>query len=474
MHLSPEECLFHSAHPSPARRALVVVSCLALVVNLLPIPFELRLGLLLAGVVSIPIGAHSSPKDWKPIILSLLFVVLALSLGCLAAIAWSRELDRSAVLSLLLRVATGAAWIAALTLSLLWSDFVHALRAVGLPVWITSFLDESVTSALLLLRGLTESRESVLQRFGKGGFSSIPWVLATGLDQGFTRIRASQEARALRLAVAPESKLPVFHSPLAPQGDTHGTPALEAQSISVTDPESGHGMIKNIAFELGNGEWLGVFGASGSGKTTLLRTLAGLTPITSGTISLLGLERRGRTPYSEVGFVFQNPQHSVIGSTAWEDACLGPVSRNILKEKTEARVCALFSAFEMHDLMHRPVSRMSFGELKRLSLISALANGPKLLFCDEPTSGLDAISASQLIRALSNIADEEGISILWASHDLHLLPKRIKRGIVLAKGELVQELRLVEPVPAEDFWTQAGLWPVEHTMHAVTFPKEAL
>jgi energy-coupling factor transporter ATP-binding protein EcfA2 len=233
-------------------------------------------------------------------------------------------------------------------------------------------------------------------------------------------------------------------------------------------------MIKNIAFELGNGEWLGVFGASGSGKTTLLRTLAGLTPITSGTISLLGLERRGRTPYSEVGFVFQNPQHSVIGSTAWEDACLGPVSRNILKEKTEARVCALFSAFEMHDLMHRPVSRMSFGELKRLSLISALANGPKLLFCDEPTSGLDAISASQLIRALSNIADEEGISILWASHDLHLLPKRIKRGIVLAKGELVQELRLVEPVPAEDFWTQAGLWPVEHTMHAVTFPKEAL
>jgi energy-coupling factor transporter ATP-binding protein EcfA2 len=384
------------------------------------------------------------------------------------AVAWSKELDRSAVLSLLLRVTTGAAWIAALAMSISWKDFTQTLSAVGLPAWLISFIDESVASALLLFRGLTDSRESVLQRFGKSGFFSVPWVLATGLDQGFTRIRASQEARALRLAVTPESTLPAFH---LPKEESRQTPALEARTISVTDQESGHGIIKNIAFELGNGEWLGVFGASGSGKTTLLRTLSGLTPVTSGTISLLGREHRERTPYSEVGFVFQNPQHSVIGATAWEDACLGPVSRQVPKEKAETRVCTLFSAFGMQDLMHRPVSRLSFGELKRLSLISALATEPKLLFCDEPTSGLDAISANQLIRALSSIADEEGISVLWASHDLHLLPKRLKRGIVLAEGELVQELYLAEPERDEDFWTQAGLWPVEHAMHAVTFSK---
>lgn len=474
MQLSPEECLFHSPHPSPACRTLAVVSCLALVLNLLPIPLEIRLGILLLGVASIPIGAHASPKDWKPVIVSLLFVFLTLSLGCLAAITWSKELDRSAVLSLLLRVATGTAWIAALTLSVSWRDFKQAFRAVGLPEWLISFLDESVASALLLLRGMTESRESVLQRFGNCSFSSIPWILATGLDQGFTRIRAGQEARALRLAVTPESRPPVLLSPLALHRDTNEGPALEAKTISVTGSDSGYGIIKNVAFELGSGEWLGVFGISGSGKTTLLRTLAGLTPVTSGTISLLGLERRGRTPHCEVGFVFQNPQHSVIGSTAWEDACLGPVSRKNSKENVEARVSALFSAFAMQDLMHRPVSRLSFGELKRLSLISALASRPKLLFCDEPTSGLDAITASQLIRTLSSIADEEGISVLWASHDLHLLPKRIRRGLVLAKGELVQEIRLGKPDPAEDFWTQAGLWPVGHTMHAVTFPNGAL
>jgi energy-coupling factor transporter ATP-binding protein EcfA2 len=175
-----------------------------------------------------------------------------------------------------------------------------------------------------------------------------------------------------------------------------------------------------------------------------------------------------------VGFVFQNPEHSVIGSTAWEDACLGPIFRKIPKTKAEARVCALFLAFGMQNLKQRATSRLSFGELKRLSLISALATQPKLLFCDEPTSGLDPISASLLIQALSKIADEEGISVLWASHDLHLLPKRVKRGIVLAQGEVVQQLHFDEKHEKDFCWTQAGLWPEEHSMHAVTFPKGTL
>jgi energy-coupling factor transporter ATP-binding protein EcfA2 len=469
MHLSPEDRFFHSAHPSRTRRTLAAVSCFSIVLNLIPLlAFDVRASLLALGAGSLFFASKFSSKNWKPIVLGLLYIVMALSLGGFAASIWTKELDRSVIFLLLLRVATGATWIATLTLCISWSDLTYALKALGLRPWIISFLDEAVASALLLLRGLNDSSDSVRQRFGKSSFSSVPWILATGLDYGFTRIRASQETRALRLAARPELSLPMFYSP---QPRTQETPALEVSEISVVDHESGHRILKNVAFELQAGEWLGVFGASGSGKTTLLRALAGLTPVASGTIAFSGEARKTAGPCPDVGFVFQNPEHSVIGATGWEDACLGPIHRRMPKEEAEAWVCSLFSEFGMHDLRHRPVSRLSFGELKRLSLISALAIRPKLLLCDEPTSGLDAVSASRLIQTLSAIAHREEISILWASHDLHLLPRRMERGLVLAKGELVRQLRLNQE-RSMDFWARAGLWPTDHAMHAVTLPEE--
>lgn len=474
MLVEPEKNLFRTVRSSRRGRAIVIVCLLSLALNLLSLSLVSQVGMLLLGLLIVSVAAYFSPKDWRPAFKFHFLIFLALAIGFLATVSWSKESDRAQAFSLLFRVANGSVWIAAITLSLSWNDLKQAFQWLKIPAWLVSYLEESLTSALLLLRGMSESHESVLLRFGRSHFSNVPWVLATGLDQGFTRIRASQDARSLRIAAFAKPTFTGEASSRAPGELTESVPSLEARDLCVIDKDSGYQILQNLSFRIESSEWVGIFGASGSGKTSLLRALSGLTPATSGTVSVFGRERLGRIPHSEIAFVFQNPQNSVLASTPWDDACLGPSSRNLSMNEIEERVRGLFESFSMQEIMHRPVSHLSFGELKQLSLISALASKPKILFCDEPTSGLDAITASHLIRVLSRISDEEKISVLWASHDLHLLPKRIRRGIVLAKGKIIDEIDLGLSEIDENFWSQTHLWPGRHEMHRVTFPKAAV
>lgn len=468
MHLSPEECLFHTNTPNAIRRALLSAAGIAILTNLLPLSLTYQVSILLFGLAAVAIAIRITPKDWKLILLSLLPVTLALSIGLIASNYWSQGSEKQRLTSLFTRTLAGTFWISTLTLSISWKDFTDSLDSLGVPRWLINFIDEAVASALLLLRGLTETQDSVRQRLGSYDFSSTPRIVASRLDHSFSRIRASIETRSLRMAIPIEINHTESNALMNYKPETT---ALNVKIIELNDPTTGHGILKNIDFELKAGDWLGVFGASGSGKTTLFRAISGLTPISNGTIQFFEKEKTNGTPHADVGLVFQNPEHSVIGATAWDDVCIGPQFRKIPRLEAEERACRLFNAFDLQHLKDRPVSRLSFGELKRLSLISTLANRPKILLCDEPTSGLDPISANRLIQALSDVADKEGISVLWASHDLHLLPNRIRRGIVLSQGELTRTIQLKSNQELNAIWPETGLWPMDHSMHAVTFPE---
>ena len=178
---------------------------------------------------------------------------------------------------------------------------------------------------------------------------------------------------------------------------------------------------------VGHGRTLGIVGESGSGKTTLARTIIGLEPATSGTVSLNGkvlapaLDKRSRSILKEIQMVFQNPDsslnnHRTIGEAiARPLRLLGGVSGQELRRRTIA-------AMEAVQLPARYVDRrpneLSQGERQRVAIARAFAAGPQLVICDEPISSLDVSVQGALMNLLLALQDERDTSYVFISHDL--------------------------------------------------------
>lgn len=230
--------------------------------------------------------------------------------------------------------------------------------------------------------------------------------------------------------------------------------------LSVTDLSKSFGgihAVKNVSFDVHEGELLALIGPNGAGKTTCFNMLMGQLKPNAGEITLEGQSLIGLPPRAiwrkGVGRTFQitatypsmtvieNVQLAVISDKSRIYSFL-PRARSLYLDKARE----LLTLVGMQEQAGRPAAILAYGDLKRLELAIALAHEPRLLLMDEPTAGMAPEERISLMQLTADIVAERGISVLFTEHDMDVVFTHAHRVMVLNRGELiangsVQEVR---------------------------------
>jgi len=199
--------------------------------------------------------------------------------------------------------------------------------------------------------------------------------------------------------------------------------------------------LKNISFEVRDGESIAIIGENGSGKTTLVKNLIGLLRPDSGKIFLNG-EDTSKMSVAEIartiGFVFQNPDNQIFASSVKEEVSFGP--KNLGMENIEEKVNDVLKKTDLFKYRDKHPFKLSGGEKQRLALASILVMNPKILILDEPTSGLDVINAQE-IRNIIKSTVKRGTTVLLSSHNMLEVEFLCSNIALINEGKIVEEGR---------------------------------
>jgi ABC-2 type transport system ATP-binding protein len=194
--------------------------------------------------------------------------------------------------------------------------------------------------------------------------------------------------------------------------------------------------VDSVSFEIYEGEILGLIGPNGAGKTTTLQMLLGLTTPTSGNISIFGLDLRRNRGEILKRVNFSSSYISLPFSLTVREN-LTVFARLYGVKEPEKRISELLGIFEIEDIADTPTRRLSSGQITRVCLCKALLNNPRVLFLDEPTASLDPDIADKTRKLLLRIKSENGISILYTSHNMKEMEELCDRILFMDRGRVI-------------------------------------
>ncbi|WP_263118438.1 ABC transporter ATP-binding protein [Cellulomonas sp. RIT-PI-Y] len=231
------------------------------------------------------------------------------------------------------------------------------------------------------------------------------------------------------------------------------TPVVEAADLEIVYPgrfrRPGFRAVDGVSLAIRPGEVLGLVGESGSGKTTIGRAIAGLTPVSGGSLRVLGTEMNGvrertfRPIRRRIGFVFQDPATSfnpllTIAQCVAEPLIVHGRARTV--DEARSTVDDLLESVQLpRSYGDRFPHELSGGQRQRASLARALALDPELLIADEPTSALDVSVQARVLELFAELQESLGFACLFISHDLAVVDLLADRIAVLHHGRLVEE-----------------------------------
>lgn len=206
---------------------------------------------------------------------------------------------------------------------------------------------------------------------------------------------------------------------------------------------SGVEALRNVSFRISHGEKVALLGKNGAGKSTLLQLTDGLLLPTSGTVDVGGIpvtKNTLRNVRQTVGMVFQNPDDQLFMPTVEEDVAFGPLNMKLPKEDVDRRVKSALQTVGCLDLAKRSPMQLSGGQRRRVAIATVLSMQPSILVLDEPTSNLDW----EAREVVASMIGEFMHTCLVATHDLALVRKICRRGIIIADGEVKADMPIEE------------------------------
>ena len=225
------------------------------------------------------------------------------------------------------------------------------------------------------------------------------------------------------------------------------TAALSVQNLSVV--YDWHRALDAVSVDVEPGESYGLVGESGSGKSTLLRAIAGLAPVSSGTIAIEGItlgQRRDRAFYRKVQMVFQDPYGSLHPRQTVDRLLLEPLAIHGFSDIEPRIVRALDEVGLGSGFRFRYSHQLSGGQRQRVAIARALILEPQILLLDEPTSALDASVQAEVLNLLEQVRRDRRLTFLMVSHDLAIVTHMCDRLTVMQNGRAVETLTAAELV----------------------------
>lgn len=206
--------------------------------------------------------------------------------------------------------------------------------------------------------------------------------------------------------------------------------------------------VKDINFEIEQGEFVGFIGPNGAGKTTTLKCLSGLLYPTAGSVSVIGFSpwERERNYLRQISLVMGQKNQLWWDLPAIDSFALNKKIYEIPDEKFNKKVNELAEILEVKEILNIQVRKLSLGERMKCELISSLLHSPKILFLDEPTIGLDVVMQKKLRNFFKEYNTIYGITIMLTSHYMEDVKELCKRVIIINSGKIVYDGRLKELV----------------------------
>ena len=233
--------------------------------------------------------------------------------------------------------------------------------------------------------------------------------------------------------------------------------------------------LKDISFEIPQGQFVGIIGHTGSGKSTLIQHMNGLVKATSGDILYDGqsIYKQGynmKELRSQVGLVFQYPEHQLFEVDVFSDVCFGPKNLGLSKEEVEARAREALELVGFPEKYYKQSPfELSGGQKRRAAIAGVLAMRPKVLILDEPTAGLDPKGRDEILDQVAYLHKQTGMSVVLVSHSMEDVARYVERIIVMNKGN-----KLYDGTPKEVFAQYQGLEKIGLAAPQVTYIMHSL
>lgn len=201
--------------------------------------------------------------------------------------------------------------------------------------------------------------------------------------------------------------------------------------------EKGQMVLRDLSFEIQNGESVGLIGANGAGKSTLMKVLLGLLPH-QGLITVDDLEvnkQNLKEIHRKLGFVLQNSDNQMFMPTVCEDIMFAPLNYGMSRDEAERRTDTVLAQLGLSDLKHRHNHKISSGEKRMAAIATVLAMDPEVLLMDEPTSALDPYNRRIVINTINSLPNTKIVT----SHDLDMILDTCQKVILLSEGRIAAQ-----------------------------------
>lgn len=218
-------------------------------------------------------------------------------------------------------------------------------------------------------------------------------------------------------------------------------------------------ILKNISFQIREGEMVSIVGTNGAGKSTLAKVICGFVTEDEGCILFEGQDLKGQTIRErarKIGFVMQNPNQMICKPMIYDEVALGLRIRGAAEEEIGPRVEKALKICGLFPFKSWPVSALSFGQKKRVTIASMLVLEPRILILDEPTAGQDYRHYTEIMEFLRSLNDQ-GVTILMITHDMHLMLEYTPRAIVISGGKKIGDSMAVDILTDQEITAEASL-----------------
>ena len=203
-----------------------------------------------------------------------------------------------------------------------------------------------------------------------------------------------------------------------------------------------HPILQDIDFSVNKGEMISIVGKNGAGKTTLSSLICGFLQPDKGRILLdgqdiapLSIKERGE----KIGIVMQNPNQMISKAMIYDEVALGLAVRGVPEDEIKERVYETLKICGLYPFRNWPISALSFGQKKRVTIASILVMNPQIMILDEPTAGQDYRHYTEIMEFLKRVNEEFGTTIIMITHDMHLMLEYTDRAIVIADGQMIAD-----------------------------------
>ncbi len=205
--------------------------------------------------------------------------------------------------------------------------------------------------------------------------------------------------------------------------------------------DNGFHALKDISMDVKKGELLAIVGRNGAGKSTFSKIICGFEKQQGGTLILNGEDMKTlsiKERADHIGYVMQNPNQMISKPMIFDEVAVGLRTRGIDEATIQTRVEETLKICGLYPMRKWPVSALSYGQKKRVTIASILVLNPEIIILDEPTAGQDFRHYTDIMNFLQKI-NNEGITVIMVTHDMHLMQEYADRSVVFSDGQLIAD-----------------------------------